>query len=468
MRTESQGESTQLVRALGLKDASLLVIGAVIGSGIFLTPSVIARHTQNIEGLLLVWVMGGILSFCGALSFAELGSMFPRAGGVYAFLDEAYGSLPAFLYGWCTFFVMIPGSIATLGTAFAIYLTYLTPLSMWVAKSAALLIILALTIVNCLGIRAGAMVQNLVTVVKISSLVAIAVVLFLFSRTGPAEILSQPSSQPLVWSSVGIAMIAVLWSYEGWHLLTFTAGEVKDPRRNLTGGLLLGTLVIIVLYLVVNLAYLSILPLGELTVSSQVASDAMEKAIGPIGGTLVAIAILISIGGAMNSNVLTGPRVFYAMAEDGLFFKTVGYIHPSFHVPTVAIVLTGFVAAVLTMVGSFERLFSYVIFVAWIFYALCAASVIYLRRRRPELDRPYKTWGYPWVPLLFVVAASAIVVNTMVNDFWNSFWGLLVVSTGIPAYFYWHRKRSRLVHKFDRVPRLRAEADKAAEPPLRD
>lgn len=467
MKTESQVKSTRLVRALGLKDASLLVIGAVIGSGIFLTPSVIARHTLNIEGLLLVWVIGGILSFCGALSFAELGSMFPRAGGVYAFLDEAYGSLPAFLYGWCTFFVMIPGSIATLGTAFAIYLTYLVPVEMWMAKAVALLIIVVLTIVNCLGVRAGALVQNLVTVVKIASLVAIAIVLFLVSRTSPFEIIAQPSPQPIVWSSIGIAMIAVLWSYEGWHLLTYTAGEVKNPRRNLTGGLLLGTFVIIVLYLTVNLAYLSILPLGELTASSQVASDAMERAIGPIGGTLVALAILISIGGAMNSNVLTGPRVFYAMAEDRLFFRTVGYIHPSFHVPTVAIVITGLVAGVLTMVGSFERLFSYVIFVAWIFYALCAAAVIHLRWKRPDAERPYRVWGYPFVPLLFVVAASAIVINTVVNDFWNSFWGLLVVVLGLPAYFYWSRKRSRVTHRLDRIPHLDSEVERAAEPQLR-
>ncbi len=428
-----------LTRALGLVDCVLLVVGAIIGSGIFLTPSTIARLTGSVTGLLFVWVLGGVLTFCGALAFAELGSAYPQAGGIYVFLREAYGPLTAFLYGWCLFFVIVAGSIATLASAFAIYLTYLLPVSPLGAKLVSVTLIAALSFANCLGVRAGARVQNLLTVIKIGSLISIALVLFLSGR-GSVEHVHGGEGTGISWSSLGIAMIAVLWAYDGWHLLTYAAGEVRNPKRNLTVGLLVGTLMVMALYITVNLAYLYILPLASIASSSRVASDALEAAIGPLGGTVVAVAILISITGAINSNVLGGPRVFFAMAQEGLFFRRVAYIHPRYHVPTVSIVLNGLWAVFLTMIGSFERLFSYVIFVAWIFYALGAAAVIVLRRTQPEVPRPYKVWGYPWVPVVFCIIAAAIVTNTLVNDFKNSFWGLLVVSTGLPAYFFWTRK----------------------------
>jgi APA family basic amino acid/polyamine antiporter len=238
-------------------------------------------------------------------------------------------------------------------------------------------------------------------------------------------------------------MIAVLWAYDGWHLLTFAAGEVRDPGRNLTVGLLLGTLVVMFLYLLVNAAYMYVLPFRTLEGSSRVASDALELAIGPGGGVVVALAVLFSITGAMNSNILGGPRVFFAMARERLFFQRVAYVHPRYHVPTVSIALNGIWAAVLTFVGSFEQLFSYVIFVSWIFYALGAAAVIVLRHKHPEVERPYRVWGYPVVPILFCLMAAAIVLNTIANDFRNAFWGLLVVAAGLPACFYWSRKSGR-------------------------
>jgi APA family basic amino acid/polyamine antiporter len=442
--TIQPGLETQpgLRRSLGLLDSALLVIGSIIGSGIFLTPSNIARRVHTVEAMMLVWVVGGVLSFCGALSYAELGAAFPKAGGIYIFLREAYGPLLAFLYGWCTFFVMQCGSIATLASAFAIYLGYLVPLSPWLAKTFAISCIVLLTLINCFGVRHGALVQNFLTIIKMSSLVGISLVLF-FSSKGSAQHFFENPLPPASFSvsSFGIAMIAALWAYEGWHLLTFAAGEVKNPQRNLTGGLLLGTLVAIALYLTVNLAYLWILPLQTIAGSSHVASDAMERALGPIGGTLIGLAILISISGATNSNVLAGPRVYFAMARQKLFFKQVGFVHSRFHVPVVSIVLQGAWSIVLTLVGNFERLFSYVIFVAWIFYALGGAAVFVLRRKWPHLERPYKVWGYPFVPLLFVLMAVSIVLNTVLNDFKNSFWGLAVVFSGLPAYFYWSRQK---------------------------
>jgi len=435
------GQQPELRRALGLWDCILLVVGAVIGSGIFLTPSNIARITQSIRALFFIWIVGGVLTFCGTLAYAELGAAYPRAGGIYVFLREAYGRMTAFLFGWCVFFVMVTGSIATLASAFAIYLAYLVPISPFSAKILAVFVILVLSAINCLGVRSGALVQNLLAIIKIGSLLSIALVLAV-SNKGSLQHFSQSpavfSSTP--WSALGIAMIAVLWAYDGWHLLTFAAGEVKNPKKNLTIGLLLGTLVVMCLYLLVNAAYVYVLPFQAIAGSERVASDALERAIGPIGGSLVALAILISISGAVNSNVLGGPRVLYAMARERLFFQRAGYIHPRYQVPTIAIVLNGIWASFLTMVGSFERLFSYVIFVSWIFYAMGAAAVIILRHKQPDVDRPYKVWGYPWVPILFCLIAAAIVLNTIVNDFKNSFWGLLVVATGLPAYFYWSRK----------------------------
>jgi APA family basic amino acid/polyamine antiporter len=426
-----------------MSDCALLVIGAIIGSGIFLTPSSIARTVQSADAVLLVWGVGGLLTFCGAISYAELGAAYPEAGGIYVFLARAYGKMTAFLYGWCVFFVIVPGSIATLATAFGIYLTYLFSLQPWVVKTVLIVIVALLTFTNCLGIRTGAIVQNLLTVIKIGALASIALVLFLAPKDGSAEMVPLfPSALPS-WSAFGIAMIAVLWSFDGWHLVTFAAGEVKNPQRNLTRGLLIGTLMVILLYLIVNLAYLHVLSLDEIAVSSRVAGDAMERAIGPIGGSLVAIAILISISGAMNGNVLAGPRVPFAMALDQLFFNYVAYIHPRYQVPTVAIALTGILASILTLVGTFEQLFSYVIFVGWIFYGMGAAAVIVLRYKDPERERPYKAWGYPFVPLVFAVSAMAIVTNTLINDFSNSLWGLGVVLAGLPAYFYWMKRREQ-------------------------
>lgn len=431
---------SELSRRLGLFDSALLVIGSIIGSGIFLAPSNIARTVHTVDGMLLVWVVGGVLSFCGALSYAELGAAFPKAGGIYVFLREAYGPLLAFLYGWCTFFVMQCGSIATLASAFAIYLGYLVPLSPWLAKTFSISCIVVLTVINCFGVRYGAVVQNLLTMIKIGSLVGISLVLFLSSKGSAGHLLVAPGEgSHFSLSAFGIAMIAALWAYEGWHLLTFAAGEVKNPQRNLTWGLLLGTLITIGLYLMVNVAYLWLLPIDTIAHSPRVASEAMERSVGPIGGTIVAWAILISITGATNSNVLAGPRVYFAMARQGLFFRQVATVHPRYLVPVLSIVLQSAWAIILTLVGSFDRLFSYVIFVAWIFYALGGAAVLILRRRQPDLERPYKVWGYPLVPLLFVLMAALIVMNAVFNDFKNSFWGLVVVFSGLPAYFYWSR-----------------------------
>jgi basic amino acid/polyamine antiporter, APA family len=433
---------TDLKRALGLVDCVLLVVGGIIGSGIFLTPSAVARNVGSATTFLLVWVAGGILSFFGAMTFAELGSAFPKSGGLYVYLKEAYGSLPAFLYGWCVFFVIITGSIATLASAFSIYLNYLIPMGRLLQKGLPISLILLLTTVNCFGVRTGAALQNLLGCIKIGSLLAIVIVLFLSAKgtfhnfhgfSGHGSALSP--------GALGIAMIAVLWTYDGWHLLTYAAGEIKNPTRNVTLGLFFGMLIVIAVYSLANTAYLYMMPLKAMAGSSRVASDAVTGAIGSTGGTLVAIIILFSIMGAMNGNILGGPRVFYAMAGEGLFFKRLAFIHPKSLVPTVSIVATGIWASLLTLIGDFERLFSYVMFVSWIFFALGAGAVFVLRRKRPSLERPYKVKGYPWVPLVFILVAAAFVINALIYGFKNSIWGLLVMAAGLPGFFYWNRKR---------------------------
>jgi APA family basic amino acid/polyamine antiporter len=429
-----------LTRALGLIDCILLVVGAVVGSGIFLVPGTIARAIGSFEAILFVWVLGGALTFCGAMAFAELGAAFPHTGGLYVFLREAYGSLTAFLYGWCLFFVIVAGSIAILASGFAVYLSYFVTLSATNAKLAAVSVIGLLALANCLGVRTASWLQNILSLAKIGTLIGIAVVLFSSPGGGFDHLRQPPSSNPLSFRALGLAMVAVLWTYDGWHLLTFAAGEVRNPERNVTAGLLGGTLLVMLLYVSLNVAYLYTLPLPGIAGSWRVASDAMEHAIGTAGLVLVVSAILLSVAGVISSNMLGGPRVFLAMAEDGLFFRGAAYIDSSFHVPTVAIVLTGIWAAVLTWIGSFERLFNGVIFVAWIFYALGGSAVIVLRRKKPDIPRPYKTWGYPWAPILFSFSAATIVLHSVVNDFMSSCWGLVVVLTGFPAYCYWARR----------------------------
>src|SRR5262245_11152630 len=333
-------------------------------------------------------------------------------------------------------------SMATLAAGFSIYLGYLLPVSPGIAKLCAIAMIGSLTVINCLGVRSGARVQNVLTVIKMGSLIGISVVLFSLSG-GSFQHFSYKPASPVAfsWSALGLAMIAVWLSYEGWHILTYNAGEVKNPKRNLTGGLVLGTAAVIVLYLTVNLAYLYALPFEKIVGSRRLASDGMELAMGPVGGTLIALAILISMTGATNSNMMGGPRVYFAMARENLFFKPFAYVQPRYVVPSVSIALQGLWASILTLIGTFDQLFSYVIFVAWIFYGLGGIAVLVLRQTKPDVDRPYKTWGYPVVPLLFALGAFLIVLNTIVNDFRNSFWGLLVVFTGLPAYWYWSRKR---------------------------
>jgi len=432
-----------LPRVLGVPAVVAIVLGTVIGSGIFIVPAAIAGHVKSPMLIMSVWVVGGILSFLGAISFAELGAAFPQAGGVYVYLREAYGRLIAFLFGWTLFFVIDSGAIATLSVAFSSkYLTYFIPMSPLAIKVVALSLIAFLTIVNCLGVKWGSGLQTLLTIIKFGAILAVSFVVFAFARGNAGNFTSPPAdlSSPGLVGAFGLALVASLWAYKGWEVATYSAGEVKNPERNLPLGLFIGTSLAIVLYLIANLAYLYVFPAAEIAKSTRIAADAMNAAVGAAGASIIAFIILFSITGAANGNLLTAPRVFFAMARDGLFFRQLAAVHPKFLTPHVSIIATAAWAAVLSLSGTFEQLVNYVIFGQWVFFGLTVAAVMVLRRKRPDLKRPYRTWGYPVTPVLFILASLFIAFNTLSNQPEYALRGLVIILLGIPAYLYWQRR----------------------------
>jgi APA family basic amino acid/polyamine antiporter len=385
--------------------------------------------------------VGGLLSFFGALAFSELGAMYPQAGGMYVYLREGYGRLVAFLFGWTLFLVIDSGAIATLSMAFASkYLPYFVPLGPAATKAVALAFIAFLVSVNYVGTRWGARLQNLLTAIKFIAIVTVCGAVFGFAKGNASHfVLPRAELSPSLIGSFGVALVASLWAYKGWEAATFSTGELRDPGRNLPLGLFAGSLLVIFLYVVTNMAYLYVFPAGQIATSTRIASDAMNAAVGASGATFIAFIILFSITGAANGNVLTAPRVFFAMARDGVFIESLGRVHPRFLTPSVAILATGAWAGVLSLSGTFEQLATYVIFGQWIFFGLTVGAVFVLRKRNPDLPRPYRTWGYPVTPVIFILAAVYISVNTLVTQPINALAGILIIVIGLPAYFYWRR-----------------------------
>jgi len=441
VNSNTTGTPRELPRILGFTDVMGILVGTVIGSGIFIVPAAMAGYVQSPVLLLAVWVVGGALTFFGALAFSELGAAFPQAGGMYVYLREAYGRRLAFLFGWTLFLVIDSGAIATLSMAFASkYLPQFTgPLSLLATKSIAAVLIAALVAVNYLGTRWGARLQNVLMVIKFAAILAVSVGILAIAKGNPAGFTTPaaPMMSAALIGGFGLALQRALWAYKGWEAVSFSAGEIQRPERNLPLGLFAGTLLIIALYLAANLAYLYVLPFDRLIASTRVASDAMLAAGFELGATVLGVVILLSITGAANGNLLTAPRVFFAMARDGVFFERFGRIHPRFLTPHVSILATGAWAIVLSLSGTFEQLADFVVFGQWIFFGLTVAAVMVLRRTRPDLPRPYRTWGYPVTPVLFVLAALFIAGNALVSQFWNAVAGLGIILLGIPAYRFW-------------------------------
>jgi basic amino acid/polyamine antiporter, APA family len=439
-----------LLRTLRLTDLLLLFIGSVIGSGIFLTPGLILQRVDGSVGLsLLVWVVGGILSLLGALTYAELAAANPEAGGLYCYIRDGFGRAPAFLYGWCLFLVIASGTIAALAHAFTRYLAEIIPLSPIAINVVAVVMIAVVTAVNVWGTRKSSDLQNWTTLTKAGLVVILSAVLLSlghhYSDLGPALGTSQRGSS--LASNFGLAMIAVLWAYEGWQFGTYSAGEVVKPQRAFPKAFLLGSVFLMALYVIANIAYLVALGPAAATVSDAIAADAVGLVLGPWAGKIVAVAILISTFSATNSVVLTAPRVFYAMANDRLFFKKLAEVHPRFQTPAAAIVALGVWSAILSSAGKFADLASGAIFIGWIFYGLGAAAIFPIRRAPKGLPIPYRVPGYPWTPLIFVLVAAAIVGNAVYlafsdpRQFRYLAAAIVILLLGLPAYFFWQRKQ---------------------------
>jgi len=428
-------------RVLTLLDSTMINVGTIIGSGIFLVPTTIALYLHSSILTVAVWLVAGVVTLFGALSMAELGAAMPKAGGQFIYLRQAYGPLWGFLYGWGSFTVINSASIAALAIAFATYLGYFNPLTPFQIKLIAVLTITAFTVLNTYGVKTAVWTQNILTFLKIGALLAIAT-LGLSLPGGEAAnfqpLLTTHSVTSLI-GPFGLALMAVLWSYDGWIEITYIGGEVQNPGRNIPLSLLLSVLLIVAIYIVVNLVFIYLLSIPGIAGSELVALDAVAVVLGGFGTTLVILAILVSTLGGVHVNVLACPRIYYAMAEEGVFFQALSRIHPRFGTPAISLLVQGIWSSLLVFSGTFEQLITYVVFASWIFYAMSCAGVIILRRKQPELERPYKTWGYPWVPLAFIVFAALLVLNTIVNDPRDALIGLALLLTGVPAYAYWRR-----------------------------
>lgn len=454
-----------------MTDTTALVIGTVIGSGVFLKAAVMAQEVGTPKLVLLAWVAAGILSLAGALTYAELGAMLPEAGGEYVYLRHSYGEASAFLFGWSRFIVAGSASIASLGAAFAIFLSVLVPLNhVWATSTfnflgktinwqfgsqqvVAVAVILGLSAINCLTVAFGGKVQSLLTVLKVAGLAVLIIGVFFFAPSANWSNLATPAGTA-EWTGLsvfGVAMLAALWGYDGWNNMPMAAGEVKNPGRNIPFALIVGMIIVIAIYCLANLAYFYALPFQEVVTSNStqyrdapsVAAKAAQSFWAGSGGKLISIAFVVSALGALNGSILSNARVPFAMAEDGLFFGRMKSLSKGTHVPVFSIVVQAVWASVLALSGTFDQLTDCLLFASWIFYGLVTSSVFVLRRKMPNAERPYRTIGYPVVPLVFVLVTIWLIVNTWQTKRVESAVGLGLIVVGLPLYFYFKRGKSQ-------------------------
>src|SRR5258706_4822347 len=437
--------SSELRRTLGFTDLVLLAVGTVIGSGIYLVPGTVLQQTGVQTGpAMLVWVVAGVLSLLGALTYAELGAMKPAAGGMYVFIRDAFGPLTAFLFGWTSFFVIASGSLATLAVAFSLYLSQIVPMGHVASRVVSVAVIALTAAVNIRGTRHSATMQNWTTGFKIGALLLMGTTLIAFGHPPATTIPAWPSSvSPSLLTGFGTAMIGVLWAYEGWQYVTFSAGETIDPQRTFPRAITVATAVLVVTYLLASYGYVAALGPAAAAHSEHIAADAVSALLGTAAGKLVGALILVSIFSATNGLMLTAPRVYFAMARDRVFFNRLGVVDDRFGTPVIAIAAIALWAVVLAVTGTFVQLLTYVVFTAWIFHGLGGLAVIVLRRREPNAIRPFRVPGYPVTPLLFVASALLLVVNTVIAQPQRAVAGLAVVLLGTPAYFVWRAKSRR-------------------------
>ena len=465
-------EPAKLIRGLSLLDSILLLASGIIGSGIFLTASDVASNTRTPALFLSIWLIGMVITMLACFAFAEMGAMFPEAGGQYVYLREAYGELVAFLYGWMIFTVSVAGTVAALGAGFAEYTGKLFPalsaehvsfairipglshghfvsnfytLSINREHLVSLAAIALLTAVNVVGLRKGAVLQNITMWTKFAAIAALVVLGFALGKGSWAHYsipLRPSATAPSFMTGIGVALIAVFWAYDGWVYITWVAGEVKDPQRNLPRSMVLGLLIVGALYLAINAVYLYALPLTDVAANTAVAQAAAVSMFSPGVARWLSAMIAISCFGAMATAIMCGARVYYAMAEDGIFFRSLAKVHPRWHTPARSLVLQGVWAGVLALSGGYNALFTYVMFMMVLSYALTVGALFVLRRKMPDAPRPYRCTGYPWLPALYVLIGGVWTANVVVQKSTEAMWGIVIVAVGIPFYIYWKRTRS--------------------------
>lgn len=435
-------EAGGLQRRLGVWSAAAAAVGLTIGSGIFRVPATVAAESGSVGAIALVWVLGGLITLCGALTIAELAAAFPRAGGIYVYLREAYGPLTAFLFGWSWFFIR---SAASAGTTlvFVAYLGTFVPLDNLGQRVTAVALIVLVGAANYRSVRLGAAIQDASTAGKVLAILLAALVIFLLGEASGGALSRTPTFAPAELGGVGLALVAALFAYDGWIAATLIAGEVRDPQRALPRALAWGAGIIVITYLTINVAYLYALPLAELAGSDAVAVDAVTRVAGAGGAAVIAVLVMLSTFGGLNAGLMTGPRVYYAMAEDGLFFRKVAAVHPRFGTPHVAVVLLVVLTAVNASVRTFEELAEAFVLLLYPFLALTVAAVFVLRRRRPDLVRPYRVVGYPVVPAIFLVGTIAMMANALLERPGTTLLGLGIVAAGVPIYFGWRAASRR-------------------------
>lgn len=458
MAKASVVQGPALRRELGLWAAVAIVVGTTIGSGIFLVPKTMVNAVGSPEMVFVVWIFGGLLSMAGALTYAELSSALPEAGGEYAYLREAYGPLWAFIYGWTQMWIGKSGSIATLATGFFYYLANFYPhlegvlfaiplplgpgggpLEVRSGQLLAMAVIVALAGVNYFGVRFGGGMQVGVTIIKVVLILGV-IVIGVTATQGTTANFGTTVPAPAGIPGFFVALVAALWAYDGWNNVAMVSSEIQEPQKNLPRALVLGTLGVVVVYLLANLAYFYVLTAAEVGGTDRVAAEMMRRILGAPGAAAVSIAAMISIFAALNGSILTGARVPYAMARDGLFFAPIGKVHPRWCTPSNSIVAMCVWSALLVLSGRYEQLFTYVIFSTWILYGMATASVIVLRKKRPDLVRPYRTLGYPVVPVLFVLVAVALLASTLRSSPRESLMGIGIILLGLPFYQYWRKR----------------------------
>jgi len=433
---------SDLKKSLSLYGLTMVAIGSCIGSGIFLTPSIIAGYLPNPYLILLVWGIGGLITLTGALSFAELGSMFPGAGGVYVYLKEAYGDFTGFLYGWSYLTVVNAGALAALSIAFATYLSFFIPLSSSGITTVAVSAIIMVTVINIFRVKIAEMFSNLFTGLKLAGIILIVIIGLFFGDPGSIEWSGKIliANDKSIISLLGLALVGVLWSYGGWQHASFLAGEAKNSRKTIPRAMVIGAVVVTIVYLTINIAYMSFLNLNEMGNTDSVAADAISKIL-PYGGLLIAIIIAISVFGTTGIYSLTAPRIYFAMAKDGLFWEKIAKVHPRFNTPVNAILLqNGWAICLLLLWGTFEEVISYVVFTDWIFFTLAALTVLIFRRTKKDMHRPYKTFLYPVTPLIFIVISLLFVVNTFIEKPAQAWAGLILLAVGYPVFRYFKNK----------------------------